>query len=293
MNFRISVIGVFFLACGWFGLTGCTQERAVERSASEKLEKAESLVRILDFEGARELLLTTRPLFEKGEPQWSRSTYLLAVSDRFIKPVVPERIREAESLLEELFRESGNPELRSQAALDLGRLREREDYPGEPTDLAKARSWYREAEAIAPGIDMIARSRLRLAFSYAKQLEKEPVQEAITILKEFLSEHPDNPWSSVTLQYIGDLYAFWLNDTAAGFPYYERAYERGFSIETLTDRFLWRIIVWAEENNRPEKVIQYASELIDGYPRSTYQTLAREKIQTARDELKAREKATS
>jgi len=263
-------------------LPGCLYDG---ETSQPSLEQALEHLELLEFDRAVESFEQILAHTEEGSAEWERAAYGMAMALQYDRPVAESALLQAMSLLEAIVAAAGSEELRSQAALDIGRLHERRDFPGDTIDVIGARDWYEKAEALAPDADMVARIRLRLASSYVDELDRESVETAVRILQSYLSEYPDSDWATVFQQYMGDLFAFNLDNNRAALAAYERAYAKGFAVEPMTDRFLWRMISWAEEMGEHAKVIQYATDILDNHPRSTFQTYAREARNRARTHL--------
>lgn len=232
-----------------------------------------------DFGKAYEILSRARTVVPEDHPEYTEFLYALGLAAWHMSPPSSERLREADDIFS-LLSQSDDPRIAAQALIDRGRIAEVSDHGGDQPDLPAARQSYEKAYAKGGAFPDIAYpAALRLAQTHAQEMTTASTQQAVEIAREVIRRYPESDWAPVALEFAGDLHASVLGDTESALDYYSRAYERGFASSSRVDATLWKMAEWAEEIGRPAQAKDYYSAILSDFPRSSFQYLAKERIE--------------
>jgi len=252
-------------------LAGCAEVPDDETLARKGIEAIE----YFDFNTGLKTLRRVQPSWPKDDPLWLELTYALALSAWHASPPQPDWIALAEKLFSEIAEREGYQPIGALARMNLARLAEIVDFPGDKPDFDTARVIYEDLRERFHDSDIGMQAALRLASLVAFDLSEESARQAIEILGEQLARHPDSAWASVAWQYMGDLYFNHLGDMAASLAAYEKADALGFANVPRADSFLWRMGQFAERLGRPAEARVWYQRIVEEHPRSIYGTWAR------------------
>lgn len=274
---RIFVHRIFRPALRWcvglgliIGLSGCSKPPDREDLARQGLEAVE----FFDFPTGLNKLLPIQADWPEDDPQWLEITYALALSAWHASPPRAEWMELAESLFTLIAEREGDSTVGLTARMNLARMAEISDFPGDEPDYETARRIYTEIIESQDGTDLAMQAGLRLANLKAFTFTEDGARAAIALILDQLERMPDTEWASVAWQYIGDIYINFLNDRSAALAAYEQAYERGFANVARTDLYLWRMGQFAEELDRQAEALHWYRKIVAEHPRSIFGTWA-------------------
>ncbi len=249
-----------------------------------RLEEAAKALTIYDFDKAYKLLTPIQDELEVGTPLWEKATYTLALAAWHKSPPDSFNLGQATELLDSLIKHGSSEDLVATARIDLGRIYEVPSYPGDTTDVEKARALYREVIETHAGDDFGYQAIMRLAQTYVQQLDEAGLEEAFRLIQVAVDDYPENPWKAVAAQYLGDLYADDLGDYAKALEAYQIAQKIGFPVRSKADIYTWRMGIFAERAGQERLAMDYFHEVVTDFPRSVYGTYARDRIATYLEE---------
>ena len=270
----VAVVASWVLFFVWM-LFGC---RSRVGSSQAQVARGVEYLRVFNFESAYKVLSQVQPELDKSSDDWSLATYSLALSAWHKSPPSSAAVEEAKVLLEAVVAKDPNSTWAASALLDIGRIAEVADFLGDTTDVAAARSYYRQVRQDFPDTDMSARATAFLAQSMAQSFEPLEVESAIELLAAEIELQADSPWVGVLAQYAAQLCAFYLEDVEASLPFYRIAMDTGFPRSADADVSLWQFGRLYQEVGEDIMAAAIFIRLLDQYPRSTYGTLARDRI---------------
>lgn len=259
--------------------TGCSSDADLASGSPQaQVARGVEYLRVFNFSSAYKVLSQVQPELDQSSDDWSLATYSLALSAWHKSPPSPAAVEEAKVLLEAVVANDPDSTWTASALLDLGRMAEVADFLGDTTDVAAARSYYRQVLQDFPDTEMSARATAFLAQSMAQSFEPLEVASAIELLAAEIEAQPDSPWVGVLAQYTAQLYAFYLDDVEAALPFYHIAMEVGFPRSADADVSLWQFGRLSEEAGEDLMAAEIFTRLVEQYPRSTYGTIARDRI---------------
>lgn len=244
----------------------------------ERLEQGIDALKTFDFETAYSKLSALHLELTPADEDWAWTTYTLGVAAWHRPPPSETGIAEATNLFEALIESKPNTELAASALLDLGRIAEVVNYRGDVPDVPAAQGYYREVIEAYPDTEMSIRASLRLAQTYAQTFDPESVEEAVDLLEACLVQDPNSDWTGVIAQYIAWLEAFYLGEPEASLESYEIVRDYGFSRKAESDGYLWQYGLLAQSVGRDLLAVDIYTEIVEGYTRSVYGTVARQRI---------------
>jgi|GEM_PF-5174406 len=269
----------FYLIVFLGSLSGCSEGKHVAQlSDSEKIEEGVEYLRVFNFDSAYSTLSDVQPELEVSDPNWPLATYSLGLAAWHKTPPENESLIEARTLLKLVAERAHDSIFAASALLDLGRMAEVSDFRGDPPDVAKAQSYYREVMDRFPVTEMSTRATLFLAQTLAQSFENESVREAIILLNDEIESQPDSKWKGTLAQYVAQLYAFYLHDSRSALIPYETAMRAGFPRSAESDVSLWQFGLLAQEAGNDLLAAEVFNRIVVEYPRSIYGTVARSRI---------------
>jgi tetratricopeptide (TPR) repeat protein len=251
-------------------LGGCAEAPDDATLARKGIEAVE----YFDFNTGLRLLRQVQPTWPVDDPLWLELTYALALSAWHASPPQADWITLSEQLFSDIAGREEDRPIGALSRMNLARLAEIVDYPGDTPDFDKARAIYEDLRERFPESDIGMQATLRLASLMAFDRTPESTREAIRLMKEQLTRHAGSPWTSVAWQFIGDLYYSHLHDMEASLAAYEQAYALGFANVPRTDSYLWRMGQFAERLGLPGEARIWYQRIIEDHPRSIYGTWA-------------------
>lgn len=269
----IEVITAFTLI-----FSGCN---AQDRSGDGELsayEKGLAALEMFDFGEAYDQLSIAQRELSPSDENWLDATYAYALASWHRPPPRAETINQAEGLFNELLAADISDDWKTRVKLSLARIYEVNDYPGDIVELDKARALYRDVVETHPTGEFGYQSSLRLAQTYIQQLDTSSILEGIKIIEEQIERDPDSNWANIAYQYLGDTYYFGMADPTKALEYYLIAEELGFSNDSSTHFFLWRMAEWANELGEEREAVRLWTRIVNEFPRSAYGTLSRDNV---------------
>jgi tetratricopeptide (TPR) repeat protein len=255
---------------GWFLLLACALSfRAHNRAAQpDELERALAELSHLNFEQAyRHFSRAARDAAPRSQA-WQTAVFGQATCAQHMTPPSAARAREAAELYRQLLAEAPD-RFAPRAVLNLGRMAELRDYPGDSADLPAARRFYQEVIDRWPDDPIASEATLRLAAAYIQTYKGEDVHRGIAILQVWLSNHPSDPLAAGMWGYLGDTYLEPLKDYRRSIDSYLQADRLGFVDRTRQGVVYWRIAVMSDRfTDDRARAIEYYTKIVTDAPDS-------------------------
>ncbi|MEM1060236.1 MAG: hypothetical protein AAGK14_13410 [Verrucomicrobiota bacterium] len=269
-----NLIGAALLA----SLAGCgsaTMELS-EEQAKKQLDQGLEAIAIFDYGKALTLLQPVPAALPVGSREWQKATFALASSLRYYQPVRGEYVLQSVELYELLLAEGDDPVIRGMTQIELGRIFEISDFPGDEVDLEKGRDYYRAVIEERPAPGLANEAVLRLGNSLVKEFTRpEEVEAGIALVRGYLEEYPDNAQNAVMWQFIAMAEDMVRNDPAAALDAYDEAKALGFAVPSKADNYLWIMVRLAKQTGDDRRLVRYCQATLRDTPRSAHGTLAR------------------
>lgn len=280
--------GVSLLAFGLMTLiTGCGTNPYEELLADppKALAAGQDLFEIYSFKEAREILEPLREQSEVGSEIWQESTFLLGLCRWHITPRGEFEVNSAVALLEELIEKTPQSSLIPDALIEVGRIYEIVDYPGDSKNVPKAREYYERVIADYPDHELAAIAILRLGQTYAEEISnKESVNKAIEIVETWVNEHPESTYRSVLFRFIGETQVEILNDLENGLNNLILADESSMMPASRRGQEFLRIATIAEKLGKIDIAIKYHEFIYQKARRYSHVYLSELKVKELRGE---------
>lgn len=272
---KVSFLGLISLI---FLLHGCGQGTLDDKQKTTLINDGVAALEFFDFEKAYKSFSEVRPFLTEGTREWEEVTYGLALSAWHKSPPDGFMVGLATELFHELINQGSSPEIVAQVRLDLGRIYEITDFPGDKVNVEKAQKEFETVMAQNPGNDFGYQGMLRLAQTYVQELSTSSAEKATALISDYITKYPDNPWKAVAAQYMGDVYFKYLEDNTKALESYKIVKAVGFPNRSKADVYTWRMGILAERTGQQREAIEYFNEVVTDYPRSIFGTSARDKI---------------
>lgn len=274
---RSLIFGVALVALGACSSSVTTVS---EEEAQQRLDAGLEQIAVFNYTGALELLRPVPTSLPEGSEAWQKAAFGLASALRYRQPVLQVNIEEAKALFKQLAETAKDPNIKALSMLELARLHELEDFPGDVKGVEEARAVYQDILDKQQGTTLGAEAAVRYAMTYLKDF-KDPanLEKGINLLTEYLASYPDNQLAAVmwqTIAYVEDRYRL---DPAASLTAYEEARKHGFAVPARKDNDLWIMSQLAEQVGDKEKTIALYQDVISETPRSAHGTLARQRLE--------------
>lgn len=258
-------------------LAGCGQQTdSKELAIQEGLEA----LQYYDYNLAETKLSKVQPLLDPGSERWIEITFATAVAAWHSSPPSQPSTELAQDLFESILEAGASPQVTALAMINLARIAEVADYPRDPVELETARRLYAAVIEKFPDTAIAGEATLRLAQTYAQELDHSGVEKAIQQLTDYLEQHPESEWRSVIAQYRGDLYIERLNEPTLALESYQLAEASGFANETKEDIYFWRMAKLAQRTGKARLAAEYYKALVENYPRSQFGWFAANEVRT-------------
>ncbi|WOO41277.1 tetratricopeptide repeat protein [Rubellicoccus peritrichatus] len=259
-------------------LHGCGPAELSDREKNDLIESGVAALEFFDFKKAYEDLSKVRPQLEEGSKQWEEVTYGLALAAWHTSPPDGFMVGLATELFQDLINQGKSPEIIAQVRLDLGRIYEITDFPGDKVNVEKAQQEFETVMKQNPGNDYGYQGMLRLAQTYVQELDTANAEKAANLISDYIARYPESEWKSVAAQYLGDIYYMYLGDDTKALEAYKIAKAAGFPNKSSMDVYIWRMGILAERTGKDRDATDYFYEIVTEYPRSVYGTYARDRV---------------
>lgn len=266
----IRLLAVVFAA--WF-LSGCGGRDPVvdEERALELLREAHTEASVFNYNRAQGLYAQARARAEHGSDVWVEATFGLATAGWHRLPPNRAAILEARGFFEELVEvlPPESPYL-PRALLNLGRIVELRNFPGDTVDPDVARTYYERVLKQWEGTIHADEAAGRIAANALHHVDdRERVRTGLEDLEAYLEQRPDSPIANVLWYFLGDKYWFFLDDAEKSFAAFENAIELGLVEQARAWHTFWRMARMARENlDDPVLAASYYARIVRDAPRS-------------------------
>ena len=139
------------------------------------------------------LLLTLK----SEHPLYFKTVLAKAICAQQITPPTRSNLDEACVLFKQVAEQCQDERIVIRSIINLGRVAELRDYPGDEIDLDKARSYYQQVIDRWPNTDEANEAMLWIAGTYIQVLDDAvATEQGIKLLEQWLSQRPSNPFAS-------------------------------------------------------------------------------------------------
>lgn len=270
-----SLIWIFFIITT---SVSCEYGKLSESERNERIAEGIFALSIFDFNNAYNSLVDAQASLPETHEDWLMVSYALAIATWHSTPPRFERIELSKDLLERIAHLEGESIMGIQARMDIARIAEVIDYPGDTKNIIEARDIYHSIMTQHSGTALGTQALLRLAEIHAEDLTPESALKAINTIESYLEINPDAEWASIAWQYLGDLYWQRFNDAGNALDAYKAADALGFANTAKTDTYLWRMGMWASQSGNMLDAVDLWSRIVSNHPRSIFGTAARDEI---------------
>jgi len=258
-------------------------------SVEEHLSRGEEALSVYDFKSAYKDFAAAYPQISESDPVWPRATYVLGLAAWNMTPPTDAFQQEAIGHFERLIKKVDAPGMVHRSLLNLARIHEVRDFPGDAVDVGKAREYYRRVIEGDGGADLTARAVARMAQTYVDEITTEGIKKAVDLLEEFLSEASPDSFTVPLWQYLGELYGFELDNPGAALRSFLHAEAIGFANESKADLYLWRMAQWADAAGDVDSSIRLYQKIVRDEPRSNYRSTSRHRLVALAERFPERE----
>ncbi len=267
------LIPIFLLAVAAWLLTGCGGRAPAldEERALVFLSDAHTEASVFNYNRAYDLYGQARARAERGGDTWIESTFGLATAGWHRLPPNRASILEARGLFEELAELlPENSSYLPRVLLNLGRIIELRNFPGDTVDPELARTYYERVRDKWEGTIHADEAAGRIAANALHYVDDpERVRAGLEELESYLERRPDSPIANVLWYFLGDKYWFFLDDAEKSFAALERSVELGLVERARAWHTFWRMARMARENlNDPVLAASYYARIVQEAPRS-------------------------
>ncbi len=216
---------------------------------------------------------------------WAQATFgaAAAVSNR--QPASKDFADEAAKLYQSIVDSTPQSKYAPRSIMKLARLKELRDYPGDTPDLDGAVELYLKVAKTWPNEPIASEATLRAAAGRVQAYDAPgftKVLSGISLLEQWIADHPKDPYLSIMYQYLGDTYFLPLSTSALNAgdsekmkQFYAKSLACYDKVNTLgwTDAgnqgpILWRCAVMSEAIGNTPSAIKYYTQIIDQTPTS-------------------------
>ncbi|MCD8482165.1 MAG: hypothetical protein LR015_05530 [Verrucomicrobia bacterium] len=257
-------------------VSGCARKPAdallSEEEVAELKSEAASLVSIFDFDRANPIYAHIRRGTEQGSEDWALATFGLATTFWHSLPPNRNNIAEATRLFTEITTtKTAESVYWGRAHLNLGRIAEMENFPGDRVDTVTALNHYRQVLTTLPGTPEADEAAGRIAAnSLFDRDHPERLRAAFQELRAHL-ERGANPQIEPALwNFLGENYWNFLEDAGSSVYAMIRTANTGAVQPSRLGVLYWRIAWLAErELHDIPLAMHYYRLLYETLPRST------------------------
>ncbi len=176
-----------------------------------------------------------------------KSLYAKATCAQHITPPTQILLDEATALFDQVANDCPDKALAGQALINLGRIAELRDYPGDNIDLVKAREYYDAVIAKYPDQELADQAAIWKAGTYILVVgDKESKLQGVKLLEDWLARRPDNAYASPMWTYLGETYELDLKDNHRALDCFVKADAIGLPAESQVSSYYWRMALLAE-----------------------------------------------
>ncbi len=255
-------------------LGGCGAKSPAD--AEQALAAGKRQLATYDFQAAYDSFTAAQRAATAGSVTWMEASFGLATCAQHSSPPRRELIEQATRLYEQLATppardaDSAGAKFAGRALLNLGRLAELRDYPGDEPDLAAARKYYEQVAAGWPNHELGDEATLRLAGLEIQQYEKlETVRAGAERLEAWLARRPDSPLAATGWAYLADTYFQPLADYPKMLVAFQHADELGLPNRSTAGKQYWRMaLILEEELQQPRRAVAFYQKIIRITPTS-------------------------
>ncbi len=199
-----------------------------------------------------------------------RSLFAKATCAQHITPPTQELLDEATKLFEQVASECPDKNLAGRAIINLGRIAELRDYPGDIIDLDTARKYYQQLIDTYPNEDLADEAILWKAGTYIQVVgDKQSKEQGVTMLEDWLAKRPDNAFASPMWTYLGQTYELELDNPQRSLECYIKADKIGLPAESSISAFYWRMAIMAQKiPSQLDTCVKYYQKIIKITPTS-------------------------
>lgn len=197
------------------------------------------------YQDAERALERALPALAPGSEDWQRCVVALAAAWQHDPQLSAAHTQRAAALYEALWTH-GSGERRSWAALQLARLAQLRDFPGDLPDRAAARRWYRAAIDADPDSVLASQAVAYLAGCWVEELTPQGFAAAEAVLVERLTARPEDPLAALLWMQLAELRQLYRGDLPGAIAALQQVVARGGGPPAWRWRTHWRLATLAE-----------------------------------------------
>ncbi|HAI14717.1 MAG TPA: hypothetical protein DCM28_23630 [Phycisphaerales bacterium] len=231
-------------------LAACSRKAAElsEAELNEAFERATEELVCFNFPVSYQMFGELLESMPSDHPQYFKSLYARATCAQHITPPTEALSVEAIELFQKIVDGCPDKQLVGRALINLGRIAELRDYPGDEVDMDKARVFYQKVIDAYPDQELADEAMLWNAGTYIQVVDDpQTIRQGVELLEQWLVKRPDNVFASPMLTYMGSTYQLDLNEPAKALACYIKADEIGLPAESQISAFYWRMAMLAEK----------------------------------------------
>jgi tetratricopeptide (TPR) repeat protein len=275
------------------GLTACSR-KASELSDAEltkAFEQATEELVCFNFPASYQLFSDLLASLPAEHPLYFKTTYGKATCAQHITPPTHAMLNEAITLFEQIVNQCKDEQLVGRSMINLGRIAELRDYPGDEIDLVKARDYYTKVVERYASSELADEAILWTAGTYIQVVaDRDSKLHGVEMLEKWLKDRPDNAFASPMWTYLAQTYQLELMDLSNALNCYLMADKIGLPVDSQVSMIYWRMATIAEKvPNALQTSVNYYQKIIRITPtsgRAFESQLALERLSKAHPEMK-------
>jgi len=242
-SFRCSAVVLVTVAVVMVNLLGVSAVGVARAdTVDERIDEATRMLVLYKFDQAsgrfERLLGDVTP---SETDRWERVNWGLAVCAQCVRPSSADLIERARRHYQAIADSDSTSLIAARATLQLGRLAEQVNFPGDQADVEAARTWYERVTQRWPDDPIAHEAATRLAGSWMSSADVQEVRHGFDYLLDWLEQHPGNSYASLMHQTLGQVALQILQDPERGVHHYTRAVELGLSNPVSLGMIAWTI----------------------------------------------------
>jgi tetratricopeptide (TPR) repeat protein len=249
------------------------------------METAQAQLEAFAWDKAYESFKAVADAAPPKSEQWAQATFGAAVAISNSQPAASESAQTAARLYRQILAETPKSRFIPRSMMNLGRLKELRDFPGDNPDLDGAVELYQQVAAKWPNDPIAGEATLRAAAAMVQAYDVPDfvkVKQGVALLEQWLAGHPHDPLASIMWQYLGDTYFLPLGDTAKNkgetdqmkayyvksLACYGQTEKIGWTDAGNQGPILWRCAVISEIVGNTPLAIRYYTQIVTDTPNS-------------------------
>ena len=253
--------------------------------ADDAMNEARDALVLFDWDGAYQKFTAIAKSAPPKSEAWAQATFGAAAAVCNRQPASKDYADTAAALYQSIIDSTPDSKYAPRALMNLARIKELRDYPGDQPDLDGATQLYLKVASNWPDRPIASEATLRAASAMVQAYDVPDfakVKQGVSLLESWIAAHPADPMQGVMLQYLGDIYFMPLGDTAKAnhqqdkmIDYYKKSlacYDKVDAIGWVDagnqGPVYWRMAVLSETVGNLPSAIKYYTKNITETPNS-------------------------